>query len=79
MIKHFFEPIAAITRLAIEVLQTLTRPAQLDVLPLDLLVNAISDMIPTKDEKGEYFCYPSRTSLTSSSATNHCRAPTTSG
>ena len=35
---------------------TPTRPTHLPVLPLYLLVNAISDMVPTKDEKGTYIC-----------------------
>ena len=72
----FSETVAPITRLAIEpAADTLT---QLDDLPIDMLFDAISDMMPTKHEKGITPACPSRTSLTSSSATNRCSPPPTS-
>ena len=50
VVRRFSETIAPLTRLTIEpAADTL---AQLDDLPIDMLVDAISDMMPTKDGKG---------------------------
>ena len=74
--RRFFETMAAITLLTIErVPDTL---AHIDDLPLTMLVNATSDMMPTKNEKGEYFCESFHRVCESSSATNHRSAPTAS-
>ena len=54
VIRTFFETMAAITRFTSNMLPTPTRSDLLDDLPLDLLVNATSDMTLTKDENGEF-------------------------
>ena len=58
VIWRFLETMAVITRLTITRLLTLSPSSTtcLDVLPLALLVNVISDMTPTKDQKWEHFC-----------------------
>ena len=77
VVWRFFYLMAAITQLTIERAPDADpkRPAS-TFYRSPFLVNAIPDMIPTKDKKGTYFCSPSRTSLMSSSATHRCSAQT---
>ena len=53
VIFRFSETVAPIPRLAIE--PEADTLAQLDDLPIDMLVDPISDMMPTKDGKGDRF------------------------
>ena len=78
VIWRFFETMSALTRLTAIVHHPDADPHTSPFCRPPFLPNAISDMTPEKDEKGEYSCHPSLTSFTSSSATTRCPAPTAS-